>query len=150
MKNKNLIPFIETGLIAIGEAVVCAITVLVFLIIGKLDYTVYLGVALGGGVTVLNFLFHAITTNRAIDGFLEARGDAEMTEEEAEAFALKNASRFQNAAKISFLVRIFSMLAALVVAFVSSEHFNIFATVVPLLMLRPIIMVENLFRKKAN
>ena len=62
MKNKNL-PLYETAFILIGEIIVSLIVCGVYLIIGKFSYKVITGVTLGTAVTVLNFLFLAISYN---------------------------------------------------------------------------------------
>jgi hypothetical protein len=149
MKAK-LTPFIETAFVAIGEALVSLIVMLVFFLFGKFDYTVALGAVLGAGVITFNFLFLSLTTNKAVDDVMALRGDGEMDEEAAAEFAKEHAQRFQNAVRLSFIIRTFSMLAALVLAFLLSSVFNVIATVIPLLMLRPIIYVRELFRRKED
>jgi hypothetical protein len=146
MKNKNL-PIYETLFILIGELIVSLITAGVYLIINKFSYKVITGAALGTAVTVLNFLFLAISTNRAFDKAIAARGTKEMDEEEAEAFAKEQQKELNNAIKLSFIIRNVTMLATLVVAFVL-DWFDVIATLVPLVMLRPIITVEAIIRGK--
>ena len=146
MKNKNL-PFYETAFILLGEVIVSLIVCGVYLIIDKFSYRVITGVSLGTAVTVLNFLFLAISTNRAFDKAIEARGTKEMDDEEAEKFAQEHQAALQNAVKLSFIIRTFTMLGALVVAFVLKQ-FDVIATLVPLVMLRPIITVESILRQK--
>ena len=148
MKNKNL-PLYETAFILIGEIIVSLIVCGVYLIIGKFSYKVITGVTLGTAVTVLNFLFLAISTNRAFDKAIEARGTKEMDDEEAEKFAAEHGASLQNAVKVSFIIRTLTMLAALIVAFVL-KWFDVIATLVPLLMLRPIITAESLIRQKCK
>ena len=146
MKNKNL-PIYETAFILIGEIIVSLIVCGVYLTINKFSYKVITGVALGTAVTVLNFLFLAISTNRAFDKAMEARGTKEMNDEEAEKFAEEHGASLQNTVKLSFIIRTFTMLAALIVAFVL-KWFDVIATLVPLLMLRPIITAESILRQK--
>ncbi len=146
MKNKNL-PLYETAFILIGEIIVSLIVCGVYLIINKFSYKVITGAALGTAVTVLNFLFLAISTNRAFDKAMEARGTKEMDDEEAKKFAEEHGASLQNAVKLSFIIRTFTMLAALIVAFVL-KWFDVIATLVPLLMLRPIITAESILRQK--
>ena len=148
-KSSKLVPFYEAALILAGEIVVSAIICLVYALINKFSYKVITGVALGSIVTTLNFLFLAISTNNAFDRVLEARGDKEMDEDEADEFAKAHEREINNAIKVSFILRTITMLAALVVAFVL-EWFDVIATLVPLLMLRPIITVEALIRQKGR
>lgn len=56
----------ETKHIAIGEAVMCIIMVIVFALIGKFDYTVLLGSLLGGGFAVLNFFMMAMAVQKSV------------------------------------------------------------------------------------
>ena len=148
MKNKN-IPLRETALVLLGEIAVSLLVCAVYLIIQRFSYKVVTGVCLGSAVIVLNFFFLSLSTNKSIDNFLAIRGTEEMDEEAAEAFAAKFQCEIQNKTKLSFIIRMLSMVAALVVAFIL-EWFDVIATLVPLLMLRPIITVETLLRSKFN
>ena len=148
-KSSKLVPFHEAALILAGELVVSAIVCLVYILINRFSYKVLTGVALGSIVTTLNFLFLAISTNHAFDRALDARGDKEMDEEEADRFAEEHKKELNNAIKLSFIIRNATMLATLVIAFVL-DWFDVIATLVPLLMLRPIITVEALIREKGR
>ena len=147
--NKQKLPLRELIAILIGEAIVSLVICGVYLIISKYTYKVLLGVLLGSTVTVLNFLVLSIMTNRVINRFLEARGDAELTDEEAQAVAMKFQGQVQNQIKISFLVRTAVLAATLVVAFLV-EIFEVLPTVIPLLMLRPILTVSEFIKRKAQ
>ena len=145
--NKQKLPVRELLAILIGELITSLIICGVFLIIKKYTLEVLLGVLLGSAVTFLNFLVLSIMTNRVINRFLEARGNAELSDEDAEALALKFQGQVQNQMKLSFIIRILVLAAALVVAFIS-DLFNPLATVIPLLMLRPILTVSEIIRRK--
>lgn len=147
--NKQKLPLRELISILIGEAIVSLVICGVYFIISKYTYKVLLGVLLGSTVTVLNFLVLSIMTNRVINRFLEARGDAELTDEEAQAVAMKFQGQVQNQIKISFLVRTAVLAATLVVAFLV-EIFEVLPTVIPLLMLRPILTVSEFIKRKAQ
>ena len=150
-KKGGLSSTLGGGLVILGgETVVSLITVAVFFLVGHFDYTVVAGVALGSVVTVANYLVLAITVNRAIDRYMELRGDKEMTEEEAEIFASKHAMEVQNAASRSFLIRTVSMLGTLVAAFLLTSWFSPLATAVPLLMFRPVLYVLELIKTKKD
>ncbi len=150
-KKGGLSSTLGGGLVILaGEAVVSLITAAVFFLVGHFDYTVVTGVALGLVVTVANYLVLAITVNRAIDRYMELRGDKEMTEEEAEIFASKHAMEVQNAASRSFLIRTVSMLATLVAAFLLTDWFSPIATAVPLLMFRPVLYAMELIKRKRD
>lgn len=147
MKKQSL-PIRELVAIAIGELITSLIISGVFLILKKFDYTVALGAALGSTVTFLNFLILSIMTNRVIDKFLAERGSDELDEEAAQALAMKFQGQVQNQMKLSFIIRILVMIATFVLAFLLTDVFNVIATVIPLLMLRPIITVSEFFKKK--
>ena len=75
-------------------------------------------------------------------------GEAEDEPDEAELFAAKYAMSVQNSVKVSYIIRTLSMLAALVVAFIIPDVFNVIATVIPMLCFRPILMLENYLRNR--
>lgn len=152
--QKSKLPLFEIAALAIGEIIVSAIICGVFLIIGKgsLHYSVVTGALLGSIVTVANFLFLAITTNRAIDKVMAERGDGEMDEEEAAEFAKEHKNSINNAVKISSIVRSIAMLVTLVLAFLLKDVFNVIATLIPLAMFRPILTASQIIltRRKKN
>ena len=148
MEN-NKFPKKEFIILSVGEAICALLTVLVFLAVDltniiefTFDYSVITGAILGAAVIILNFLFLSFAVNRAVDEYMALRGDKEMTDEEAEAFAAKNSGLLQNAVKKSFIVRMVSIAAALVVAFLTS-WFNPLATVIPILAYQPILTWGN-------
>ncbi len=146
MKNKSL-PFYEAALVLLGEIIVSLVICGVCLIFDWFSYKIVTGVALGTAVTTLNFLFLALSTSRAFDKAVEARGTREMDEDEIEKFTEEHQQNMNNAVKLSFIIRTLTMLATLIVAFIL-DVFNVLATLIPLLMLRPIIMIEALIREK--
>ena len=146
MKNKSL-PFFEAALILLGEIIVSLVICGICLIFDWFSYKIVTGVVLGSTVTTLNFLFLALSTSRAFDKAVAARGTREMDEEEIEKFTEEHQNNMNNAVKISFIVRTLTMLATLIVAFIL-DVFNVLATLIPLLALRPIIMIEALIREK--
>ena len=147
--NKQKLPARELLAILIGEIITSSVICGVFLIIKKYTLEVLLGVLLGSTVTFLNFLVLSVMTNRVINRFLEARGNEELSDEDAEALALKFQGQVQNQMKLSFIIRILVLAATLIVAFVS-DFFNPLATVIPLLMLRPILTVSEIIRRKVQ
>ena len=147
--NKQKLPLRELLAILIGEILTSAVICGVYLIIKKFTYKVFLGVLLGSTVTLLNFLVLSIMTNRVINRFLEARGDEELSDEEAGALAMKFQGQVQNQIKISFIVRTAVLALTLVVAFLV-DIFEVLPTVIPLLMLRPIITVSEFIKRKAQ
>lgn len=137
----------ESSPLIFGELIVSAIIVAVYLIIGAYEYKVLTGVLLGSLVIIANYFFLSLSINRAVMDFLKIRGTEELDEEQIEKFTLEHSSRVQSAAARSYIIRTVSMLAALVGAFLL-EWFAVLPTLIPLLMLRPIIYVQELIRKK--
>ena len=113
-------------------------------------WSVVLGALLGSAVTVLNFFFLSLSVNRSVDKYLELRGNVEMTDEQAAQFTAEHSMQIQNAIKMSFIIRIITMLASLVAAFLLLNVFNPIATAIPLLAYRPILMAGEIFRMKHN
>jgi len=146
-KNPFLAAIKESLFLVLGEAIVSLIIVGVYLLIDKFSYKVVTGVLLGSIVIIANYLFLSFSINRAVEDFLAIRGKEEMDEEQLSALTGEQTLRIQNAAKKSYVIRTFSMLAALVVAFIL-EWFEVLATVIPLLMFRPIIYVTELIKAK--
>ena len=150
MNNKSkLSMYIDTVWLAIGEAIVAALISVVFLLIGKFNYSVVTGAVLGGAVTVINFLILSVGINRAINKYVEERGDGEMDEEEADKYAKEHGMTVQNAMMKSYMLRMFLMIGSLVLAGITG-WFDIIATVIPLLMYRPILYVTEFIKTKLS
>lgn len=148
MENKSkLSVYIDSLWLAIGEVVVAALISLVYFAIGKFNYTVVTGAALGGAVTVVNFLILSVGINRAISRYIDARGEREMDEEEAEQYAKDNSGAVQAAMMKSYLFRMLLMIGSLVLAMLSG-WFSPLAMVIPLLMYRPILYAVEFIKIK--
>lgn len=148
MENKSkLSVYIDSLWLALGEVVIAALISLVYLALGRFDYTVLTGAALGGAVTVVNFLILSVGINRAISRYIDARGEKEMDDEEAEQYAKENGASVQAAMMKSYLLRMLLMIGSLVLAMISG-HFSPLATVIPLLMYRPILYVVEFIKIK--
>ncbi len=111
------------------------------------DIRIVSGAALGAIISILNFLFLTISVNRAINNFVALRGNKEMDDEEAEEFAKQNSAPLQGAIKTSFILRTFSIMGALVVAFIT-KLFNPLATAIPMFAFRPLLTVADAVMKK--
>ena len=146
--KKTKLPLYETLSMIIGEVITSLIVCAVFLIVKKFDLSVLLGVLLGSLVTVANFIFLMVFTNRAIDKAMAERGDGEMSDDEVAEFTAKHQANIQAAVKLSYVIRTLCIAASLVVAFLLDGVFNVIATVVPLLMFRPILTVSQLIKTK--
>ena len=136
--------------LAVGELAVAAAVVAVYALLGAFTYKAVTGALLGALVDVFNFVFLTVSVNRAVDKFMVLRGDKEMDEEEAEKFAAEHVSEIQNAQKLSYIIRTFTMLGALVLAFLTKQ-FDVIAAAVPLLLFQPILIVsQNIARKRGE
>lgn len=147
MQKKNM-PTSEILLLAVGELIVSLIVTGVYLLLDRFSYAVISGCLLGSAVTVFNFVFLSVSVNRAIDKALAGCKEGEMTEEEAQAFAAENQAAVQRAAQGSYLLRQILMLGVLVCAFLLDGWFDVIATLVPLLMFRPLLTVCGLIKSK--
>lgn len=147
MKTENKNSYIDTIYLAIGEAIVSLLVLLVYLAIGKFDWTVITGVILGSLATIANFVILSIALNKALDKFIDMRGDKELSEEEAEAFAKANSIKVQNAVTKSYVFRTGLMMGSLVIAFIT-KCFNPIATLVPLAMYKPLLYVTQFAKQK--
>ena len=147
MQKKNM-PTSEILFLVVGELIVSLIVSGVYLLLNRFSFAVIRGCLLGSAVTVFNFVFLSISVNRAIDKALAGRKEGEMTEEEAEAFAAENQAAVQRAAQGSYLVRQILMLGVLVCAFLLDGWFDVIATVIPLVMFRPLLTVCGLMKSK--
>ncbi len=146
--NEERVPRLELAVMIIGEIIVSAIICGVYLIIDKFSLSVPLGAALGSAVTVFNFLFLIISTNRTIDKIMLERGEGEMSDEEAAEFAAKHAGALRASAKISYIVRMITLVGTLVLALLIKNVFSVIPTLIPLLMLRPLLTAAQLIKAK--
>lgn len=140
--------------LAIGEVVVILLVLIGFLVadlIGVYDFGIKIisGALLGAIVILGNHLWLVITVDRKIDQYLEARGSREMSEEEAAAFTKSQTAAIQGAMGISSVIRTVSMLAVLVIAFLTG-WFNPLAAAIPMFALRPILTVAEMIKSKHN
>ncbi len=162
--NSNKIPLREALFLAIGEFTVGAIICAVYIIIGSFDYKVLLGALLGVCVTILNFVFICITVNRAVDNCLSTadfsktqplppteavdnNSEEDPYDDETAKFARENQGKLANAIKLSYIVRSVVMAVSLIVAFITKQ-FNLIATLIPLLMFKPILSLSAILKRK--
>ena len=154
MQNKTKLPLFEIAAMIIGEIITSALIILVFMIVNfikgepLLHYSVPIGASLGSAITVINFVLLSVLTTRTINKALANRKSGEMTDEEAEAFAKEHQAKVQFAMTVSYVIRIATMVVALIVAFIFKEIFNPIATIIPIFMLRPLLTVTQLLLNK--
>ena len=130
-----------------AELCVSAVVVGIYLIIGKFDWKVLTGAALGVAVTVAYFWFLLFAAGRAVDKVIDERGTSEMTEEEAAEFTKEHEKSVKNTMQASYIIRMVGLAVVLGLALLSG-WFNPIATLVPLCVFRPLITVYELFIKK--
>ena len=138
--------------LAVGELAVVMLVILggLALDIGGIytfDFRIILGAILGAIVTLANYVVLTISLDSAVKSYLELRGEREMDEEEAEAFAKANSAPVQKAIKRSSTLRTLSLVAALLLAFIT-KMFNPLATVIPILAYRPLLTTIELIKAK--
>lgn len=124
MKIDNTVKH-ETRYIALCALGLSVIMELVFILIGKWDYTVILGNLLGAGIAVLNFFLMGLTVQEAVT----------LSEKEA-----------KDKMKLSMTLRSF-LLMATAVAGLLVPCFNAVAAIVPLFFVRIAIALRPVFFK---
>lgn len=142
-KNK----YTDVAYIAICEAVAAILIIAVYAIIGRFSLKVAAGALLGAGVATVNFLILTVSVDRTIKKFLDIRGDKPMSDEEVETFTKANSLKVQNAMTKSYILRTVIMIGTLVVAFIT-KLFDPLATLIPLLLYKPLIYIIEVIKKK--
>lgn len=128
--DSRKIVFQQTGIVALGELIGCAAMILVFWLLGSCDTSVVLGAAVGGVLSVLNFLFMAIGASLAAD--------------KAEAQDVSGGKKLiRNSMSLRYIG-----LFVILFACAKSGLFHTVALVVPLIFVRPALTVAEFFRKK--
>ena len=129
MSNKNTV-IKQTVRYTLGVLIGVAIMLLVYFALGKIDATVFIGAAVGSVISVGNFFFMCVSLTNA-------------TKTETEA------ARIVARARGGYLLRMIAVALLLVVA-IKSGYCNIIATIVPLLLVRPILMRQEFFTKSGE
>ena len=119
----------ETVTMALGQVLCVALMLGVFALLGRLDDTVLLGGLLGWLFAVLNHFFLAMGAMMAAR---KAMGE--------------NVKGGKNLIQFSFFLRL-AVLFLVMFALLKSGRCNVFSLVLPLLFTRPILTVEQFFRK---
>ena len=147
MESNKITNYIDSIYLAIGEAIISLIVILIYTALGLFDWTVISGVILGSIATIANFLILSYSVNKAINKFIELRGDKEMGNEEAEKFAKEHSLKVQNAVTKSYVLRTALLMGSLVLAFIT-KLFNPIATLIPLAMYKPLLYAVEFVKKK--
>lgn len=120
----------ETAVVLLGEGVCVAAMLGIYALLGYFDIAVLLGGIAGAVVAAANFFFMAMMTQLAADR-------AEQQDVEGGKKLLK----------ASYPIRLI-VLALVLIACGKSGVFDILALVLPLVFVRPILMIAEFFRKK--
>lgn len=131
MRNIKIEPAVklESKRIAIGVLAMSVIMEIVFVVLGRFDYTVLLGNLLGGGWAILNFFLMALAVQKSVKKELP---------QEAK-LVLQN----------SYTKRLLISVAILLIG-IKVEYFNWISVVIPLVFPRIIIAIIKLpiFQRK--
>lgn len=131
----------------VGEAVVAAIIVAVYLIIEQFSYKVLTGAVLGALVVSMNFYILNISVDKTINKYIKERGDSEMTDEEAAKFSSDHKMDVQNEMTKSYIFRSALMIGVLVLALITRQ-FDPIALLLPLVAYKPLIYVSEAIKGK--
>ena len=123
---------VETGIIAVGEVLCIAAMMAVYLLSGYYDVSVLLGGIIGGVLAVGNFLFMAIGASLAADKALA-----------------QNVKGGKAVIRNSMLLR-YLVIFVIWAACAKSGLCDAIALVIPLIFVRPIMMISEFFRKKGD
>ena len=127
MSTRNPV-YRETAAIAIGEVLCVGLMLGIYALAGRLDRSVVLGGMLGGLLSICNFFFMAVGASLAAD--------------RAEQQNVKGGTAL---VRMSFLLRYLVLFAA-----AKSKRFDLLALVLPLVFVRPILMLGEFFRKSGE
>ena len=130
MESRRIV-YKETAIVALGELICCAVMVGVFAALGYFRMNVLWGALAGAGIMTANYFFMAVIVSLA--------ADKAQQEQVAEA---------KRMVKVSSAVRL-AVMAVLLFACIKLGA-NVIALVLPLVFVRPILMVAEFFRKKGD
>ena len=127
--DSRKIVFKETAIIAVGELILSGIMVGIFAALGHFQWNVLWGALAGSAVMIANYFFMAVTVSLAADR--AERGEAEQAKKQV---------------KLSSTLRLLAMALALFICIKLGA--NVIASVLPLVFLRPVLIIAEFFRKK--
>lgn len=109
----------ETKKISLGVLLLSAVMLLIFLLLGKLNYKVVLGTALGAAAAIGNFFWMAISVQKAAEKMNGAEVDPEEPEGETEDTKKSVSPEAKNAKKGMQLSYTLRMLLIVLVALIA-------------------------------
>lgn len=130
--NSKTIALRETAVVLVGEVVCTAAMVAVFALLGKYDTSVLLGGAVGAVLATLNFFVMALSTTAA--------ADKAVTQD------VKGGQALIHISYIGRMAALFILLAL----FAKSGKFHVLALVLPLVFVRPVLSIAEIFKKKGD
>ena len=119
----------ESLVILAGQAVCVAVMIGIFALLGYYDRAVLLGGIFGGLLATANFFFMAVAATIAADKAVA-----------------QNVKGGEATVRISYIARM-AVIAIVLFALVKSGLCNVFTAVLPLAFNRPIITLQEFFRK---
>ncbi len=118
----------ETFYVLIGETILTALMLSVFLIVDRFDIRVLIGALSGGTIAVLNFLIMCLTIQKALS----------MPEE--------NHAKLMRASQSLRLL----LMALTIILCIAVAKLNLIATLVPLLFPRIVVLVRGIMMEKSD
>jgi len=127
--DSRKIVFRETATIAVGVGICLAIILAIYALLGYFSMSVLLGGLVGAALAILNFLFMAMNVSVAADKAVnqDVKGGKALI-------------------RASYTLRL-GVIFVILFAGVKSGFCDALASVLPLLFVRPVIMVAEFFRK---
>ncbi len=131
----------QTVKVAAGVLILTALMVAVFLVLGKFDWTVLTGAALGAAAGIGNFFLMALTVQKAADDMKPLPPEPEpengdrtvpTKNEDSEPPLSEGAKRGRDRVRLSYTLRMLGIGAVAVLGAVL-PWFNIYAVLIPLL-----------------
>ena len=129
--DSRKIVFQETAIIAIGEIICSAITVGVFAALGYFEMNVLWGALAGCGIIIANYFLMAVFVSLAADRAEEG-----------------NVEQAKKMVRLSSVLRLVVMGVLMLACLLLGA--NAITLALPLLLLRPILLVAEFFRKKGD
>ncbi len=129
--DSRKIVYRETAIVAVGELVCCAAMVGIFAALGYFQMNVLWGALAGASVMIANYFFMAVTVSLAADKAQEGQ-----------------TQQAKKMVQVSSIVRLLLMAVVLLAGIRLGA--NVIALVLPLIFVRPILMIAEFFRKKGD
>ncbi len=130
MDDSRKIVLKETGIVAVGVLICSALMVGIFALLQRFSLDVLLGALVGSAVSIGNFFFMALVATLASD--------------RAMAQDVEGGKKLVQSSQIGRLLAVGAILALCAI----SNVFDILALLLPMVFVRPVLLVAEFFRKK--